>query len=75
LDDWDKITENKFFDAFLSHLRNESMNALKRCGQDSYPEQKIRYYQGVYDALRRAGSREEDGMITRFLKEIRDKLK
>jgi hypothetical protein len=74
LDDWDKLTENKFFDAFLASLRNEALQALKRCGQESYAEQKIRYYQGVWESLRQAGSREEDGLLARFLKEIRDKL-
>ena len=51
LDDWKKLADNEFFAYFLEYINKRARETLVELSKESYLEQKLRYYQGVYKAL------------------------
>jgi hypothetical protein len=70
LEDYAKLGENEFWHGFLIFVREQAYEALKRCGDETYTESKIRYWQGARWFGDRVTNSGPDGFIQQYLKKI-----
>ena len=58
----------------MEFIREQAQDAMRQCAIESFDEPKIRYFQGAFKALERAGSLDKDGFLDRYLSWVRKEI-
>ena len=70
LEDYKKLSENTFWHEFLEYVRKESVDALRQCAVESFPNDKIRHWQGKFKALEQVYKTFPDNLLDEINREI-----
>jgi len=70
LEDFSKLESNLAWHQFLKYVATEAQQAMRELAKETYTEQKLRYWQGFYRALKLVVEEYPD----RFFKEIQKEI-